>query len=127
MKIAKLFLYVLVGGLVVYVLATFYFSYRMAESHKRTWESMKSEPFPCPEGTEEKTEGWSKLGVSRTCSEARHGKWEAWSEGYKQIDGYYDHGKKNGKWVWYRSDGSISKSVEYNQGDEVSSETYEVQ
>lgn len=52
--------------------------------------------FPCPEGTEERRERWSKLGYSKKCVPFVHGKWEAWSDGYKNIEGYYEHGIKKG-------------------------------
>ena len=85
-----------------------------------TWEVMKKGGFDCPDGMEEKTERWSKLGYSRSCVRPKHGKWEAWSDGYKNIDGFYNHGKKHGIWVFYKSDGSISKKVEYRNDKEIS-------
>ncbi len=96
-----------------------YISYQMSNSSINTWESMKDGVFECPPGLEEKTERWSKLGYSRSCVKPKHGKWEAWSEGYKHIDGFYNNGKKDGNWVFYNSDGTVSKEIEYKDGKEV--------
>jgi len=81
---------------------------------------MKSADFECPVGMEARTDRWSRLGYSRTCVNPRHGRWEAWSDGYKHIDGYYEHGKKHGRWIFYNPDGSVSKEVEYDRDAEVS-------
>ncbi len=89
----------------------YYLSQRNA-SVRETRESMRSSEFECPEGMEVRTEGWWKMGYSRFCVNLKHGKWEAWELGYKHIDGYYDHGKRHGTWVYYNSDGSVSKEIE---------------
>lgn len=81
---------------------------------------MGKNEFTCPEGTELKIERWSKLGYSRICTPLKHGKWEAWSEGYKNIDGNFINGEEDGIWVWYNKDGSVYKKIEYNQGKEIS-------
>jgi len=99
-----------------------YVSYQMRASSDKTWGAMKASNFECPPGMDVRTEGWSKLGVSRTCSSPRHGKWEAWSDGYKNIDGFYEHGKEHGVWIFYNKDGSISKKIEYKRGVEVTSD-----
>jgi hypothetical protein len=96
-----------------------YVSSQMRAASIETWDAMKDSIFECPAGTEVRTEGWSKLGVSRTCSSPRHGRWEAWSDGYKRIDGIYQHGKKHGVWVFYNPDGSVSKRIEYKQEAEM--------
>jgi antitoxin component YwqK of YwqJK toxin-antitoxin module len=91
----------------------------MSAISNKTWKVMESNKFECPTGMEVKMEGWSKVGYSRTCISLRNGKWEAWDDGYKHIDGYYEQGKKQGKWVYYKPDGTVSKEVEYNQDVEV--------
>ncbi len=96
-----------------------YYSSQRSASVRETWESMKSSELECPEGMEVRTERWAQAGYSRTCVNLRHGKWEAWELGFKRIDGYYDHGKEHGTWVFYKSDGSVSKEIEYNQGFEI--------
>lgn len=79
----------------------------MSNSRTSTWDAMKNDEFKCPPGLNEKTEGWSKLGYSRSCVKPKDGKWEAWSEGHKNIDGLYLNGEEHGIWVFYNSDGSI--------------------
>ena len=123
MKIAKIFLTSVVLILIVYFSFMSYVSSQMSASSINTWEAMKSSSFVCPEGLKEKTEDWSKLGTSRSCVKPKHGKWEAWDEGYKHIDGYYNNEKEHGVWVFYNSDGSIYKKIEYNQGKEVNKNT----
>lgn len=90
-------------------------------SLQETWKKMKSRKLQCPARMEVRTERWAQVGYSRTCVNLRHGTWEAWEEGSKRIDGYYEHGQKHGTWVFYNSDGSVSKEIEYNQGTEVPS------
>lgn len=100
-----------------------YFSFvttRMKEHLTETRTRMNESVFECPPGREEKKERWSKLGYSRSCVEPKDGKWEAWSEGYKMIEGSYSNGKKSGRWIHYRADGSISNTVYYRDGVEIS-------
>ena len=120
MKMVSTVLTIIAVVVIGYFSLMSYLSSQMSESSIDTWKAMKSGNFDCPEGMEEKTERWSKLGYSRSCVKPKHGKWEAWSEGYKHIDGFYNHGKKEGVWVFYNSDGSISKKVEYKEDREVS-------
>jgi len=82
---------------------------------------MKSSEFICPEGTEEKLEFWGQGGNSRSCVNPKHGKWEACNNGYKNIDGYYEDGKKHGIWYFYNPDGTVKFKIEYDMGVEVSS------
>ena len=118
-NIARAILVLMALAIVGYFAFMSYVSSQMRASSDKTWEAMKAAEFECPVGKEVKTEGWSKLGVSRTCASPRHGKWEAWSDGYKNIDGFYEHGKKHGLWVFYNPDGSVSKQIEYKQDAEV--------
>jgi len=120
MKVARIILIIIAVGVVGYFSFMSYVSFQMSNSSISTWEAMKGKVFDCPPGLEEKTERWSKLGYSRSCVKPKHGKWEAWSEGYKHIDGFYLNGKKHGIWVFYKPDGSVSKEIEYKNGKEVS-------
>ena len=120
MKPAKVFLAVIAVIIIGYFLFMSYVSTEMSNSSISTWDAMKQVELNCPPGLKEKTERWSKLGYSRSCVKPTDGKWEAWSDGYKQIDGFYKDGSKHGKWVFYNSDGSISKEIEYINNKEVS-------
>jgi len=119
MKIAKIFLSIVALIVIGYFIFMSYISTQMSASSMETWEAMKKSTFECADGLKEKKEGWSKLGYSRSCVKPKHGKWEAWSEGYKHIDGYYFNGKEHGVWFFYNPDGSISQKIEYNLGKEV--------
>ncbi len=118
-NIARTFLVLMAAALIGYFAFMSYVSSEMRASSNKTWDAMKASRFECPDGMVVRTEGWSKLGVSRTCSNPRHGKWEAWSDGYKNIAGFYEYGKKHGVWIFYNRDGSISKKIEYKQDVEV--------
>ncbi len=82
---------------------------------------MRTSEFACPEGTEEKLEFWGQSGNSRSCVSPIHGKWEAWSDGYKNVDGFYEKGQKHGTWFFYNPDGTVYLEIEYDMGVEVSS------
>jgi len=118
-RIAKIFLIIIAVVVIGYFPFMSYISSQMSNSSIKTWEAMNEVEFNCPPGLKEKTERWSKLGYSRSCVKPIDGKWEAWSEGYKHIDGFYMSGKKHGTWVFYNPNGSISKEIEYNLGKEV--------
>ena len=114
---------IILGLLVLTVVGYFgfmsYISSKVSETRKKTWDAMSKNEFVCPDGTELRKDGWSKLGYSRTCVSLKHGKWEAWDNGYKNIDGYYNDGKKHGEWIWYRADGSVSTRITYMNGKEI--------
>ena len=95
-------------------------SSQMHSSSQKTWDAMKESEFSCPPGTEVRTGRWGKLGYSRTCTPLKQGKWEAWEDGDKHFDGYYLHGQKHGKWIWYKANGEISYFIVYENGREVS-------
>jgi hypothetical protein len=119
-KLAQVF----IGSVTVAVIGYFafmsYVSSQMSDIRQTTWEAMKISELQCPEGTELKTDGWSKSGYSRTCVNLKHGKWEAWDQGYKNIDGNYNRGKKDGKWIWYHPNGKKYRVIEYDNGIELS-------
>ena len=102
-----------------YFVGVSYISHLMSSSSQETWEAMQSTDFECPAGTEARTDGWGKLGYSRTCVNLTNGKWEAWEDGYKNIDGYYEQGKKHGVWIFYQTDSSMSKKIQYSHGVEL--------
>lgn len=99
---------------------TSFFSYRMGERSKETWAAMMSEDMPCSPGTELRTEPWGFQGYTRTCVSLKDGKWEAWADGYRHIEGGFKNGKEHGIWAFYRADGSVSKTIEYRDGQEIS-------
>ncbi len=102
-----------------YVGINLYISSELTTDAKSTWAAMSESKFSCPKGTEPSLDGWSKTGYSRTCINLKHGKWEAWDQGYKHIEGFYEHGNKHGTWSFFKEDGSIYQTVEYKNGQEV--------
>ena len=118
-SIAKTLLGILSVIAVLFISLPYLMSWQLSNSHKETWDAMREREFTCPEGTEATNRGWSKAGYMRYCEPEKNGKWEAWSEGYRQISGEYNKGKKHGAWHWYNRDGSIQKTVVYKNGIEV--------
>ena len=47
----------------------------------------------------------------------KHGKFQGWEDGYKQLEGYFDNGKQQGEWSWYDRDGNVIKSIVYEDGE----------
>ena len=94
----------------------------MNEDSQNTWNAMNKVDFKCPIDEEVKIKAWGKTGKSRSCSNL-NGKWEAWENGYKKIDGFYQSGLKNGVWKYYLEDGKVVKTIEYNLGININSDT----
>ena len=121
MKIFRTTVFVLALISIGFFVFVNYVTQQSKERATKNYEAMKSSEFLCPEGMEEKLELWGQGGNSRSCVSPKHGKWEAWSEGYKNIDGYYENGKKHGVWLFYNPDGTVKLEIEYDRGIEVSS------
>jgi len=81
---------------------------------------MQSSAFTCPQGTESTNRAWSKAGHARYCEPLRNGKWEAWSEGHRQVEGEYKNGKESGTWRWYGADGRPYLEAIFENGTKVS-------
>lgn len=91
-----------------------------SDKSNQTYQAIKNSSFECPEGLTEKIERWGENGYSRSCADSQNSKWEAWERGYKNIDGEYVNGRKNGKWIWFHPSGKIYREIYYDQGTEVS-------
>ena len=121
-QFAKTILWLLGAGIVFYFGLLFLVSRQLSQSMSDTWNAMETSTFPCPPGTEVTTRGWSEAGYMRYCEPKKDGPWEAWSEGYRHIQGEYKNGKEHGTWRWFNQDGTIQKTVIYDGGNIVSSE-----
>jgi len=120
MKTAFKYIAYMVGALsFAYLLIMGSFSSYLTMSAKETWEAMKDSPFSCPPGTEVTYRAWSENGRQRYCEKAKDGPWEAWMSGYKWVQGYYKSGKEHGEWVWFNEDGTVSKTISYENGVEL--------
>ena len=120
MKIIRNIVFVLALFAVGFFVFVNYITQQSKERANKNSEAMRISEFVCPEGTEEKWEYWSEGGNSRSCVPPKHGKWEAWNNGYKNIDGYYEDGKEHGTWFFYNPDGSVKFQIEYDMGVEIS-------
>lgn len=103
-------------------LTNFALVFYRGEKSDQTYQVIQANRFSCPEGITEKIEKWGQNGYARSCVGLQHGKWEAWEKAYKNIEGEYTNGKKNGKWIWYHPSGKVYREVYYEQGVEVSSQ-----
>lgn len=110
-----------IGALVVlYIGISLLVSWQYSRSHSETWAAMERSTLECSPGTEVTTRGWSEAGYLRYCEPKKNGPWEAWSNGYRQVQGEYRDGKEHGTWRWFNRDGSIQSTVVYNNGSKVS-------
>lgn len=87
-----------------------------------TRSAIEKTAFSCPPGYEEVIERWGLSGYSRYCQKdgLQHGKWIAFEDERLVIEGGYNLGNKNGRWIWYHEDGRIFRIAEYNDGSEIS-------
>jgi hypothetical protein len=110
-----------VGVLVVlYVGISVLIPWLYSRNQTETWASMERSTFECPAGTDVTTRGWSEAGYLRYCEPKKNGPWEAWSSGYRQVQGEYRNGKEHGTWRWFNRDGSIQSTIVYDNGSKVS-------
>jgi hypothetical protein len=121
--LAKITLWLLGGGIVLYFGLSFLMSSQLSKSVSDTWKAMDDTSFTCPPGTDVTTRGWSKSGYMRYCEPKKNGPWEAWSEGYRHIQGEYKNGKEHGTWRWFSPNGTIEKTIVYDGGNIISEET----
>jgi hypothetical protein len=119
-RLATIFLWS-VGALVALYIGIMYLvSWQYSRSHSETWAAMERSTLECSPGTEVTTRGWSEAGYLRYCEPKKNGPWEAWSNGYRQVQGEYRDGKEHGTWRWFNRDGSIQSTVVYDNGSKVS-------
>jgi len=120
-SLAKYIAYTIGALSTLYLLVMGIFTTSINSSSQETWKNMNSSSFNCPAGTEVTHRGWSENGTLRYCEPVKNGPWEAWMSGYKQVEGSYLHGKKQGQWRWFNKAGEITNTITYNNGVEVKS------
>lgn len=118
-SLGKTILWTLGTMVVLFVSLPSFMSWLLYSNAEITQHAMEKSEFLCADGTEVVTRRWSKAGYERYCGSKKHGRWEAWSDGYKKINGEYIRGEKHGVWYWYNKDGSVSKTVSYDNGIEI--------
>ncbi len=77
----------------------------MEYEHNKTRDAIVGVNLQCPQGTVEKREVWSKLGIAIFCEKEgiKHGVWQAWDGGYMHIEGQYTDGHKDGVWKYFNA------------------------
>jgi len=118
--IAKIILWLLGGGILLFFGLSLLMSWQLSESVSDTWKTMEGTSFVRPPDSEVTTRGWSKAGYMRYCEPKKNGQWEAWSEGYRHIQGEYKNGKEHGTWQWFNPDGTIYRTIVYDGGKVIS-------
>ena len=77
----------------------------MEYEHNKTRDAIVGVNLQCPQGTVEKREVWSKLGIAIFCEKEgiKQGVWQAWDGGYMHIEGQYADGHKDGVWKYFNA------------------------
>ena len=93
----------------------------MEYEHNKTKNALANHKIQCKDGTAEKREVWSKLGIAIYCQKdnIKNGVWQAWDGGYMHISGEYMNGKKHGVWKYFNALGEQWGSRTYDAGEEV--------
>lgn len=84
-------------------------------------QAMLNEKLDCPEGSKGEYDRWGGIdspGWAHSCK-MNHGKYHVWNGDVLMIEGLYDHGKKEGVWIFRDEDGNTTKTVEYSNGVEI--------
>ncbi len=118
MKNFKIVIFYLSLLLNMYFLAIYWVVYRGGEISNKNLEDIQKYNLNCSEGSVVNIERWGKNGYSKSCIGATNGRWIAWENGYKNIEGEYLEGKENGKWIWFHKNGAVYREVTYDHGNE---------
>lgn len=122
-RLATIVLWVLGAGVALYFGFSYLMSWQFSRSYSDTWSAMEKSTFTCEPNTDATTRAWSKAGNMRYCEPKKNGAWEAWSEGYRHIQGEYKNGKEHGAWRWFNPDGTISRTIVYDGGNVISDDS----
>jgi antitoxin component YwqK of YwqJK toxin-antitoxin module len=72
----------------------------------------------CDKNSEEISEKWGKTGQARGCSDGptRQGMWAFRDEGYLNLEGFYENGRKQGTWTVFNQDGTVFARIYFDNG-----------
>ena len=103
-----------VAGLLAYFLP-------LIEAEKNsevTYAAMTATDFSCPQDYRVEIENWGNDGYARFCSleGVKEGDWQAWQEGFLNIEGGFLAGEEEGEWLIYNEQGQLIRRVEYRAG-----------
>lgn len=107
----------LVAGLTAYFLPL----YTAEKNSSITYTAMQEVAFDCPAVASFGVENWGNDGYARYCQEGgiKHGAWEAWQDGFRNIEGGFVNGEEDGEWSVFDSGGKLLRTVMYHQGKAV--------
>ena len=93
------------------------FNYGCSADMDKQPEEMLSENLDCPAGSIAEFNRWGGVDESSWSHSCvmRHGKYHVWRNGRLAIEGRYEFGKKVGTWIVRNEDGSIDKTINYEQ------------
>jgi hypothetical protein len=72
----------------------------------------------CDKNSEEISEKWGKTGQARGCFDGptRQGMWAFRDEGYLNLEGFYENGRKHGTWTVFNQDGTVFARIYFDNG-----------
>ncbi len=109
-------------ALLLLLTSPLWIGWMMEHEYNKTKNALANHSLQCEEGSFEKREVWSKLGIAIFCekNETKHGIWQAWDGGYMHISGKYLNGEKHGLWKYFNARGEQWGERSYDKGKEVS-------
>lgn len=104
----------LVAGLTAYFLPI----YNAGKNSELTYAAMNAEGFRCPGQSAVNVENWGNDGYARFCTVdgLKQGDWEAWQDGFRNIEGRFAAGEEEGDWKVLDAEGRLLRTVTYHQG-----------
>lgn len=109
-------------GLLLLLTSPLWIGWMMEHEYSKTRSAVNNVNLQCAEGTVEKREVWSKLGIAVFCERdgVKDGMWQAWDGGYMHIAGQYVDGNKDGVWKYFNAHGEQWGMRTYALGKEAS-------
>lgn len=109
-------------ALLLLLTSPLWIGWMMEHEYSKTRSAVAAVDLQCADGSVEKREVWSKLGIAVFCEKdgVKQGKWQAWDGGYMHIEGQYVDGDKDGTWKYFNAHGEQWGVRTYALGKEVS-------
>ena len=109
-------------ALLLLLTSPLWIGWMMEHEYSKTRSAVANVNLQCTEGTVEKREVWSKLGIAVFCERGgvKEGTWQAWDGGYMHIAGQYVDGNKDGVWKYFNAHGEQWGVRTYALGKETS-------
>ena len=109
-------------ALLLLLTSPLWIGWMMEHEYDKTRNAVADVDLQCTQGTVDKREVWSKLGIAIFCEKdgIKHGAWQAWDGGYMHIEGQYVDGSKDGVWKYFNARKEQWGTRTYTLGKEVS-------